>query len=158
MKQAREGVVDLITGGLGVTIKQVGDNQRGGRIVVTGLHHTHIHHRLLHQTELVPATERLGGAYLRTFQLGGDQQGGVDHLAVEENGVGTGKTEAVIAVAHRVHPALIEQHPLGIVTGLADDGTQGTVQGKVEFHHACTSCCWQSTSRSATTTPVIYRL
>ena len=122
------------------------------------MHDPHIHHGLLHQTELVPAAQRLGGAHLGPIQLDGDQQGGVDYLAVKKDGVGAGEAEAVVTVAHRMHPALVEQHPLGILAGGANDSAQGTVQGEVEFHHACTSCCWQSTSRSATTTPVIYRL
>ena len=138
-----------------MAIKQVGDDERRSRIVVAGLHHAHIYHRLLYQTELVPAAEGLGGAHVGSIQLGGDQQGGVDHLAVEENGVGAGKAKTVVAVAHRVHPALVEQHPLGILASRGDDGAQGTVQCEVEFHHACTSCCWHSTSRSATTTPLI---
>ena len=48
-----------------------------------------------------------------------------------------------------------DNNELGILARRGDDGAQGTVQGKVEFHHACTSCCWHSTSRSATTTPLI---
>ena len=68
VKETRERVVDLITGRFGMAIKQVGDDERRSRIVVAGLHHAHIHHGLLHQTELVPAAQRLGGAHLRPIR------------------------------------------------------------------------------------------
>ena len=73
-EQTGKGIINLVAIRLRYTFNKISQDQGRRRVVITGLDHTHIDHRLLNITQFIPFAEGFGGFNHCAFQLGSDQQ------------------------------------------------------------------------------------
>ena len=153
--QPGQRILDVLPRRRRMAFKQIGNDQRQRRIVIARLDDAGIDHRLLHEAQLIPRAQRLGGLDHGAVELRGDQQRGIDDAAIDADRIRTRKTETVVAVAHRVETQA-EQQRLDVFPGRAIDFARFSVQQKPDRHFvAPSSSDISSASRSATTTPAM---
>ncbi len=132
-EDAREGVGDLVPGGVGRALEEALDGHHHGGRAVAALHHSGVHQGGLDHAERPVLREMLHRLDPTAIQLGRHQQAGVDRAPVHQDRTGPAHPLAVAAVADGDH-ADSPQQGIGVLAGIDCEFPLQAVEFERDLH------------------------